>query len=357
MDETSAARGRKAGLAGLLGERRHWATAGLLVLALALLLPGVISLWRVEPEIIASAGRSQPGHDSGESALAAQGPSDSAAYATLEPGLFDAPERAEGWATSENLSGDELEGDSGTLNCIIEPSEVVEIRSPVEGRIDAIHVERSDSIERGQVLVSLDTSVELAAVEVADARAAMTGSVQSREASLRLMATRRRRARELFEANAVSLDAREELETETQVAKLEVQEARENKHLAELEHRQAMAILSRRTINSPISGIVIERLMSEGEVADEDTILRLAQVDPLKVEVVLPAARFGTVKKGMKAAVSPEFPGDQVHVAAVTIVDRVIDGASGTFGVQLELPNPDYAIPGGLHCQVRFLSE
>jgi hypothetical protein len=40
----------------------------------------------------------------------------------------------------------------------------------------------------------------------------------------------------------------------------------------------------------------------------------------------------------------------------VTLMDRVIDPASGTFGVRLELPNPDYAIPSGLHCRVRFLA-
>ena len=71
----------------------------------------------------------------------------------------------------------------------------------------------------------------------------------------------------------------------------------------------------------------------------------------------MPSAMFGTIKLGMKAAVEPEFPGDQVYVATVTIVDRVIDAASGTFGVRLELPNADQAIPGGLHCQVRFLDE
>ncbi len=53
----------------------------------------------------------------------------------------------------------------------------------------------------------------------------------------------------------------------------------------------------------------------------------------------------------------PEFPGDTVHVASVTIVDRVIDAASGTFGVRLELPNPKHEIPSGLHCQLAFLTE
>jgi hypothetical protein len=44
-------------------------------------------------------------------------------------------------------------------------------------------------------------------------------------------------------------------------------------------------------------------------------------------------------------------------VATVKIVDRVIDARSGTFGVRLELPNSDYTIPSGLHCQVRFLAS
>jgi multidrug efflux pump subunit AcrA (membrane-fusion protein) len=97
--------------------------------------------------------------------------------------------------------------------------------------------------------------------------------------------------------------------------------------------------------------------MTVGEVVDDETILRIAQIHPLRVEVVLPAAMYGSIRPGMRAAIEPESPGDRVHVASVTIVDPVIDAASGTFGVRLMLPNPDHKIPGGLHCQVRFLDE
>jgi multidrug efflux pump subunit AcrA (membrane-fusion protein) len=38
----------------------------------------------------------------------------------------------------------------------------------------------------------------------------------------------------------------------------------------------------------------------------------------------------------------------------VIVVDPVVDAASGTFGVRLELPNPEHAIPAGLKCRVRF---
>jgi hypothetical protein len=41
----------------------------------------------------------------------------------------------------------------------------------------------------------------------------------------------------------------------------------------------------------------------------------------------------------------------------VTVVDRVVDAASGTFGVRLELPNPDYKLPGGLKCDIRFAAK
>jgi multidrug efflux pump subunit AcrA (membrane-fusion protein) len=52
--------------------------------------------------------------------------------------------------------------------------------------------------------------------------------------------------------------------------------------------------------------------------------------------------------------VSPEEPVGGEYPATVTVVDRVVDAASGTFGVRLELPNPDRALSAGLKCRVRF---
>ena len=246
---------------------------------------------------------------------------------------------------------------SAPLDCIIEPYEMVEIGSPVTGVIETIHVERGDTIEAGQILAELESGVEKAAVELARMRAKMEGEVRSREVRFGLGDRRHERADELFERNALSLDEREQLETDRELARLELKQARENKRVAELELSQAIEALKRRTIRSPISGVVVERLMSPGEVVDEQTILTVAQIDPLRVEVILPSGMYGTVAAGTEAVVSPELQGERVRMASVTIVDRVIDAASGTFGVRLELPNPDYATPGGLHCQVRFRAE
>jgi multidrug efflux pump subunit AcrA (membrane-fusion protein) len=185
----------------------------------------------------------------------------------------------------------------------------------------------------------------------------MQGPLRSREASAELEVKRRDRAWKLFEEHTLSVDARDEVETQARVAASEALHAREDQHMAKLEAERAHADLERRRIRSPIRGVVVDRRMSPGEVVEDKPILTVAQIDPLRVEALLPAADFGTVRPGVRASVTPEIPGDQAHVAEVVVVDRVIDPASGTFTVRLELPNPDYAIPSGLHCRVRFQND
>jgi membrane fusion protein (multidrug efflux system) len=65
-------------------------------------------------------------------------------------------------------------------------------------------------------------------------------------------------------------------------------------------------------------------------------------------------ARLHSGVETATADVTPENPVSKVYKAKVTIVDRVIDAASGTFGVRLELPNPKYRLPAGLKCKVAF---
>jgi len=52
--------------------------------------------------------------------------------------------------------------------------------------------------------------------------------------------------------------------------------------------------------------------------------------------------------------VRPQQPIGGAHAARVTVVDRVLDAASGTFGVRLALANPEGRIPAGIRCKVRF---
>jgi multidrug efflux pump subunit AcrA (membrane-fusion protein) len=205
------------------------------------------------------------------------------------------------------------------------------------------------------VLAEIESAPEQAAVAVAKARAEMEGPMLASRARLELSEQKKGRADQLFSNQAISADLRDEVRAEAKVATAVVTEARERKKLMALEHRQTSERLNEHVIRSPVSGIVIERLKSPGEVVKEETIMVVAQIDPLRVEVIVPAAAFGSVRPGVRAEVTPEIPNIGVQVATVTVVDRVVDGTSGTFGVRLELPNPDHSVPSGLRCQIRFL--
>jgi hypothetical protein len=82
--------------------------------------------------------------------------------------------------------------------------------------------------------------------------------------------------------------------------------------------------------------------------------MTIAQIDPLNVEVILPIKYYGQLRIGSTANISPEEPVGGVFVAKVIVIDRVLDAASGTFGVRLQLPNPENKLPAGIRCNVTF---
>ena len=246
-------------------------------------------------------------------------------------------------------------GEGVSHDCLIEPSKSVELGSAVRGIADEIKVERGDQVNKGDVLLQLDSRVQRAAVDLAKARSENTAALTSREESMKLARRLLKRLEGLYENNNVSLQQLEESQSQAAISESEWHEAKENQLLAQLELQEARQILAMRTITSPITGVVVERLISPGELVNEDEpIMRLASLDPLYVEVILPASEFGKVIVDSAATVFPEQPAGGQYEGRVDIVDRVIDAASGTFGVRIELPNPEQQLPAGLGCDVNF---
>jgi RND family efflux transporter MFP subunit len=243
------------------------------------------------------------------------------------------------------------------FDCMIEARQTVEIRSPVEGLIEKVAVERGAPVKRGQLLVTLESGPERAALAIAKSKSDQLGAVRAGEAKVHLARQKEARAEELARQNFISPNALEEARTERMLAESELKVARETQKLSQLEVDRANEVLAMRTVRSPVSGVVVDRFLKAGEFATtnvKDPILRLAEVDPLNVEVILPAKLYGEIRRGDRAEVSPETP-VRKFAATVTVVDQVMNAAAGTFGVRLELPNPRLEVPAGARCKVRFL--
>ncbi|MCU7865914.1 MAG: efflux RND transporter periplasmic adaptor subunit, partial [Candidatus Thiodiazotropha sp. (ex Lucinoma borealis)] len=244
-----------------------------------------------------------------------------------------------------------------TLDGVIEPSMTVELSSRIDGILEAVSVDVGDSIEKHQVVAKLESEVEQAALEYARARAAINSDVRLQEVSLAYGRRQLSRIKELHEKKLSSFQDFDKVETETRLTRYKLAQAKETKYLAELDLKQAEAVYNRHAIRSPIDGIVVDRFLNPGESVEERSIIKIAQINPLRVEVVAPVALLGKIKTGQLASVMPESPVDGEYQAEVKIVDPILDAASGTFRIRLEIPNDDYKLTSGLRCRVRFLDK
>lgn len=244
----------------------------------------------------------------------------------------------------------------GELDCVIYPSAQADVGSGVPGVLVSIPVDRSDIVEKGQVLAVLESSAEQAAVALAKARADAKSEISFRRIGAEHSKRQLVRLEELYRNKSISNQDYDDRKTEALLGQVQLQQARENQNILQLELARAQALLDRRTIRSPFDGVVLERVSVVGEFVNDQPIVRIAQLNPLHVETIIPSEYIHDIKSGVTARVWSDHHPDRVSTAHVDRVDSVIDVASGTFGVRLNLVNTNQDIAAGSRCRLKFTS-
>lgn len=259
----------------------------------------------------------------------AQGPAASGLVQGPDPALAPIPAPAQPAPLPPPVAGvADGAADSAALSCLVQPYQVSELGSASPAVIQDILVQRGDMVHKGQVVVELDRSVDEATLALRQTEAAYLSRVVGRN-------------NDLYKKNLLPAKDYDEM-----VSKL--QQAREQVRLQK-------TIIATRSIRSPFDGVVAELYAGPGDRVNDNKLLKLAQLDPLLVKVVLPEARYGSIHAGETAHIHVSdavAPGDLE--AAVWRIDKVMDAASGTFTVLLKLDNPGQKIPAGIRCSVKF---
>lgn len=243
---------------------------------------------------------------------------------------------------------------ASSFECLIEPWQVVDIRSPADGVIASIPVSRGQVIQLGQTLVTLRSEVETESVNSARHRLSREGQMASVQNRLSYASKKAERAEKLVAQNFVSAQALDEAQTEKQMAESELKSALEAREMARIEFRRASELLALRTIKAPFAGVVIDRMLNPGDLAESGSgrkpVLKVAQINPARTDIALPASLFGQVRVGSSAVVVASI-GGKPFSAVVRSVDRTIDAASDTFVARLEIANATLDVPVGSRCK------
>lgn len=240
------------------------------------------------------------------------------------------------------------------LDGVVQPFRISNVGAPTDGVLSEVFFDRGDHVVAGELIATLSLEVEEANARLAKARTELKSELQT--AIVRSDSAKKQlERREGLSAGIVTSEELEDARTKAHLEELAVLGAEEDHAVSMIEYSRALAILERGQIKSPISGIVAERALSPGELLSrtgQPYVLTIAQLDPLRIEVHAPIALYSQLSVGEDCRIDlhANIPGE--HTARIIVIDHIVDTASDTFRIRLELPNPDGLIPAGLRCDV-----
>ncbi len=275
--------------------------------------------------------------------------------ALIPPAVFFVAAIVLPWGNQADASREIL----SDIDCVVQPGKVASLGSAVAGVLASVNVHRSDYVQAGTVLAELESDVEQASLALANRLASLNTATRLRQLNADFGSRTLERNQTLFQKASISKQTLDQVKTEALIAELQVLQERENSEVAQIEAIRAKAALSRRFIRAPFDGAITEAFKTVGEYVADEPIVQIASLDPLHIEVIVPISELGTIESGMRGDITMNVPGfeDTTFEATVRRIDPVADAASATYGVLLELPNPDLTIPSGVRCKLDFVSH
>jgi membrane fusion protein (multidrug efflux system) len=210
------------------------------------------------------------------------------------------------------------------------------ITPEVSGRIMSINVDEGDRVIKGDLLMLIDT-------------------FHYEETVANTLAVKNQ-ARVNLERATRDLDRMKALFQQKSVSEQTYQDTVSARDLARYQHDQAAVSLeiARRnlkdcSVTAPISGIVTQKFVNEGEVASPAQLaFVIMKMDTVKVEVDLPEEVFGSIKRGNKGVVTLDALHDKSFTGEITKIYPTIDPVSRTFKVTIILKNPNLELRSGM---------
>jgi HlyD family secretion protein len=254
------------------------------------------------------------------------------------------------------------------------PTNEVSVGSELSGLIDTVHVDVNDRVNRGQTLAQIDTvrlrdSIRRSESSLASAKA----SVQQAEATLALTRATLNRQEEVFRISDGKVPARTELDAaraEYQRAQANVAVTKANVRSAEAQLSTENNNLSKATIRSPVTGVILSRQIEPGQTVaasfNTPTLFRIAEdLAKMELEVKIDEADVGQVKPGQQASFTVDaWPGrtfpaviQRVNVGSNVATTGAAASSVVNYGAVLGVENPELILRPGMTATATIISS
>ncbi|OAM52769.1 efflux transporter periplasmic adaptor subunit [Methylovorus sp. MM2] len=233
---------------------------------------------------------------------------------------------------------------NGTLN----PVTVVSVGAQVSGRVSKLYVDFNDEVKAGQVLLELDDSLFTAQIAQSE------GNVRNAQASVDLAKASEARIRSLYTQEYVS---KQELDQAVQA--LQSAQAQVDTYKAQL--RRDKTNLSYSIIRSPISGVVVDRVVNLGQTVaasfQTPTLIQIAQdLSKMQINSSFAEADIGNIKVGQKAKFTVDaFPNKNFEGLVKQVrLNPTVTSNVVTYDVVVTVDNPGQILLPGMTAYVNI---
>ncbi len=228
-------------------------------------------------------------------------------------------------ATAQRLA---MADDVSAVGSLVSNESVV-LRPEIAGRISRIAFRDGEAVQRGALLIELDSAVQRA--ELQQARATLT-----------LAQANSRRTEDLFVRKFVSQSSRDTARAELDLARAGVD--------------LAQARLDRTVIRAPFAGVVGIRSVSPGDfVKDGEALINLEDIATLKLDFRLPELYLDRVQLGQSLELACDVLPGETFAARVDAIDPLVDAQGRAVRLRASLANPEGRLRPGVFARVRLV--
>ncbi|MFN8059351.1 MAG: efflux RND transporter periplasmic adaptor subunit [Vicinamibacterales bacterium] len=232
----------------------------------------------------------------------------------------------------------------------------VEVVSRVAGRLDSVNVQLGDRVSRGETIAKVeDNEIRQQVAQAEAAYAVSQATVKQREADLKYALTNLERSRSLFGRHLLPQQTLDDAEARYQAAQAQVElaGAQFNQSSARLE--ELRITLANTRIPSPVDGFVGKRHVDAGAYVSANLpVASLVDIRSVRLVVNLVERDLRRVTVGAAAQADVDAFPSEVFKGRVARVAPVLDPATRTAEIEIEIPNPDYRLKPGMYARVRL---
>src|SRR5438132_1860649 len=227
------------------------------------------------------------------------------------------------------------------------------------GRLEDVYVKLGDRVRKGQAVAKIEDREMVEQVKQQEAAYNVAqATVRQREAALRLAQSNLDRSKSLYERQLLARQAMDDTDASFQAAQAQLDLAKATMEQAKARLDELNINLTNTVIPSPVDGFIGKRTLDPGATVGINTsFISVVDIRIVRLIVNVIEKELRRINAGMDTEVEVDaFPGETFN-GRVARVAPILDPATRTAQVEIEISNPNFRLKPGMYARVRFTVE